>query len=83
MSTVFESLNQLFVLLETELVHLVHKTLDITHAEQFLHKRLDTEGFEVVDVLACSDEYHRTFCRRHTEIQHFSFIRSMFNHQID
>ena len=57
---VFDLFNELFVVVQFELVHLVDEPFDIAETEQFADERLRLERFQVVNVLAGSDENHRT-----------------------
>ena len=57
---VLEALDELLVVLELQLLHLVHEALDVAEAEQLLHERLHAERLEVVQVLARADKDDRT-----------------------
>ena len=63
----FESLDQLLVVLDAHVVDHINQTLQVAHAEQLLHKRLRFEELEVVDVLSGTDKHHRGTSHRHTE----------------
>ena len=57
---VFDLLDELLVIVQFQFVDLVDEPFDIAETEQFADERLRLERFQIVNVLAGSDENHRT-----------------------